>query len=82
MDPGWVIWEEFWLETVMVRCPGDQVEFLLGGQQKGVTRSTRQVRGQGMCGLGVWWAWWTSGSSEVSKPSFLAHSQRDAHAEG
>ena len=57
MGPGWVILKEFWLETVMVRCLGEQMEFWLGGQKKDVAWSTRWVRGQGMCGLGVWWDW-------------------------
>ena len=53
MDPGWVIWNEFWLETVMVRCSDNQIEFWLGSQIKDVSRYTRQVRGRVMCGLGV-----------------------------
>ena len=53
MDPGWVIWNEFRLETVMVRCLNDQMEFLLGIQQKDVSWSTRPVQGKLMCGLGV-----------------------------
>ena len=59
--PGWVVWKDFWLETVMVRRSGDQMEFLLGGQKKDAARSTRRFWGQGMCGLGVWWAWWAAG---------------------
>ena len=53
MYPGLVILKEFWLENMMVRCSGDQMDFWLGGQQKDVPRSIRRVRGQVMCGLGV-----------------------------
>ena len=53
MDSGWVIWKDFWLEYVMMRCSGDQMKFRLGGQQKDVALSTTQVRGPVMCGLGV-----------------------------
>ena len=53
MDPGLVICKGFWLENLMVRCLGDQMYFWLGGQKKDVARSTRQVRGQLMCWLGV-----------------------------
>ena len=53
MDPVLVVLKEFWLETVMVRCSGDRMDFWLGGQQKDVSRSIRQVWGRVMCGLGV-----------------------------
>ena len=53
MDPSMVILKKFWLENMMVRCSGDQMDFWLGGQQKDVPRSIRRVRGQVMCGLGV-----------------------------
>ena len=53
MDPGWMICKEFWLEMVMLRLSGNQMEFWLGGQKNDVARSTRWVWGQGMCGLGV-----------------------------
>ena len=53
MNPSWVIWEKSCLETVIVSCSGDQIEFGLGGQKKDISRSTRRVRGQLMCGLGV-----------------------------
>ena len=48
-----MIWKDFWLETVMVRFSGDQMEFWLGGQQKDIAQSTRPVWGGVMCGLGV-----------------------------
>ena len=48
-----MIWKEFWLENVMVRCSGDHMEFWLGIQQNDVAWSTRRVRGQVMCGSGV-----------------------------
>ena len=64
-----MIWKDFWLEIlngprlrdlegflvgiIMVRCLGDQIEFWLGSQENDVARSTRQVRGRVMCGLGV-----------------------------
>ena len=35
----------------MVRCSDIQMEFLLVGQQKDVSRSIRRVRDQVMCGL-------------------------------
>ena len=53
MDPDLVILNEFWLENMMVRCFRDNMDFGLGGQRKDVSRSIRQVRGQVMCGLGV-----------------------------
>ena len=53
MDPCWVIWKNFWLENLMVRCSGDQTEFWLGGQKKDAARSTRRVWGQVMCELDV-----------------------------
>ena len=37
----------------MVRCLGDQMGFWSGGQKRDADRSTRRVRGQGMCVLGV-----------------------------
>ena len=45
--------KDFWLENMMVRCLRDNMDFGLGGQRKDVSRSIRQVRGQVMCGLGV-----------------------------
>ena len=30
MDPGWVDWKVFWMETVMVRCSDDHIEFWFG----------------------------------------------------
>ena len=52
MDPGLVIWNEFWLETVMVICLDSQMEFWFNVQQKDVSQFTRQVRGRVTCGLG------------------------------
>ena len=66
----------------MVRRPVNQMDFWLGVKQKDVVCSTRWVGGQGMCGLGVWWAWWISGYSEMSKPRLLDHVKGDARAEG
>ena len=53
MNPGLVILKEFCLETVMMRCLDDRMDFWLGGQQKDASRSIRRVRGRLMCGLGV-----------------------------
>ena len=50
-----------WLEIVMVRRSGDQVEFWLSVQEKDVAWSNEQVQGHGMCGSGDGWAWWTAG---------------------
>ena len=44
MEPGWVIWKDFWSEIVMARCSGDQVEFWLGSQKKDVAWLNRQVQ--------------------------------------
>ena len=33
MEPGWVIWNYFWLEIVMVRRSVDQMDFGSGGQK-------------------------------------------------
>ena len=33
MDPGLVIWKDIWLEIVMVRRLGDQMEVWSGGQK-------------------------------------------------
>ena len=51
MDPGLVILKEFWLENVMVRCSGDQLDFWLGCQKRYISKSIRQVRGHMMCGF-------------------------------
>ena len=53
MDPGLAVLKDFWLETVVVRCSCDHMDFWLGGQEKDTSRSIRQVRGRVMCGLGV-----------------------------
>ena len=53
MDPGLVIWNEFWSETMMVRCSASHMKFLFGHQQKDVYRSMRRVRGWVIRGLGV-----------------------------
>ena len=53
MVPGWVFWDNFWWETMMAGCSGDQMYFLLGVQQKDVAWSTKQVHGLVMCELGV-----------------------------
>ena len=55
------------------------MEFGSGGEKKDVARSTRQVQGQGMCGLGVWCAWYMGRCSEMSKPRLLAHAHVDAY---
>ena len=51
--PGLVITNEFWLETLMVRCSGNQMDFWLCGQQKNVSWFIRRVQGKVMCGLVV-----------------------------
>ena len=77
-----MICKEFWLETVVVRCSGDQLEFCLGGQKKDLGRSTIRVRGQIICGLDVWWDWWKAEGLEVSTPRLLVHAHGDVRAEG
>ena len=77
-----MVWKEFWLEAVMVKCSGNEMEFGFGVKKKDAAQSTRHVRGQGVCGLGVLWAWWADGFPEVSKPRLLDHAHGDAHTEG
>ena len=48
-----MVLKKFGLETVIVRCLGDQLDFWLGSQQKNVSWSIIRVWGQVMCGLGV-----------------------------
>ena len=66
-------WNHFWLEIVIVRRSGDQTKFCLGGQEKDIAQPNGRVQGWGMYALGTWWAWWTTGLSEVSKSRLLAH---------
>ena len=44
MDPGWIIWKYFWLETLMVRCLVDQMDFCFGSQKNDVAPSSIWVR--------------------------------------
>ena len=67
MDPGWVVWNNFWSENVTVRCSCDQMDFWSGGQENDVARSNGLVRGQQMCGLETWWACQTRECSGISK---------------
>ena len=46
MDPGWLIWKDFWLEIVMVSRSGDQMEVWLNGHKK---ISLDQMDGFGEC---------------------------------
>ena len=98
MDLGWVIWKDFqleisngaWLgnlEGFLVgngdgEALGHSNEVLVGWSEKGCRSVHQMSRGQGICGLGVWCAWWAAGCSEVSKPRLLALVHRDAHTEG
>ena len=52
MEPGLVKLKDFWLENMMVRCSGDQVEVWLGDRQRLFTRTIRRLLGQAMCGMG------------------------------
>ena len=52
MDPGSVKLKEIWSEIKMMRCLGDPMVVLLGGQQRLSTRTIRQIPGRVMCELG------------------------------
>ena len=49
-----MIWKDFWSENVMVRCPGDHMEFWSGGQEKDVAWSNGRIRGQKIWRSGTW----------------------------
>ena len=49
VDPGLVKLKEIWLEIKMVRCSGDPMAVLLGGQQRLSTRTIRRLPGRAMC---------------------------------
>ena len=52
VDPCSVKLREIWSEIKMVRCSGDPMEVLLGGQQRLSTQTIRRFPGQVMCELG------------------------------
>ena len=52
VDPCSVKLREIWSEIKMVRCSGDPMEVLLGGQQRLSTHTIRQFPGRVMCEVG------------------------------
>ena len=44
--------KEIWSEIKMVRCSGDPMEVLLGGQQRLSTQTIRRLPGRVVCELG------------------------------
>ena len=52
MEPGSVKLKGNWSEIKIVRCSGNPMEVLLGGQQRLSTRTIRWLPGRVMCELG------------------------------